>query len=70
LKRLIATGVAYQIAELHGYRGERDKAFEWLDRAYGQHDGGLLSLKIDPLMATLRQDPRYTDLLKKMRLPA
>jgi TolB-like protein/DNA-binding winged helix-turn-helix (wHTH) protein len=69
LKTLIAIGVSYQIAEVYGYRGESDRAFEWLDRAYQQHDGGLLVLKIDPLMANLRQDHRYSDLLRKMRLP-
>jgi hypothetical protein len=69
LNRLIATGVSYQIAEVCGYRGESDRAFEWLDRAYQQHDGGLLVLKIDPLMANLRHDPRYAGLLRRMRLP-
>jgi len=68
LKRLIGIGVSYQIAEVYGYRGESDRAFEWLDRAYQQHDGGLLVLKIDPLMASLRHDPRYIELLRKMRL--
>ena len=69
LKRLISTGAAYQIAEVYGYRGDSDKAFEWLDRAFQQRDGGLLSFKSDPLMASLRRDHRYAELLKKMRLP-
>ena len=69
LKKLIATGAAYQIAEVYGYRGESDKAYEWLERAYDQHDGGLLSLKIDPLLTSLRPDPRYAELLRKMSLP-
>jgi TolB-like protein/DNA-binding winged helix-turn-helix (wHTH) protein/Tfp pilus assembly protein PilF len=72
LKKLIADHqkyAAYQIADVYAYRGESGKAFEWLDRAYQHRDGGLLSLKIDPLLKSLRQDPRYSELLKKMRLP-
>src|SRR5215469_3895388 len=71
LKKLIATHSndwAFQIAEVFAYRGESDKAFEWLNRALQQRDDGLLDLKFDPLMKNVRQDARYTDLLKKMRL--
>ncbi len=60
---------AYQIAEVYAWRGEKDRAFEWLQRAYAQHDDGLSDLKIDPLLATLRTDARYAALLKKLGLP-
>jgi TolB-like protein/lipopolysaccharide biosynthesis regulator YciM len=60
---------AYQIAEVFSYRGKSDKAFEWLDRAYRQRDGGLPFLKIDPLLVDIRKDPRYMKLMKKMKLP-
>lgn len=72
LEKLIAThqgDSAYQIAEIYAFRGEINKAFEWLDRAYRQRDPGLPELKTSPLMKSLRQDPRYTELLKKLRLP-
>ncbi|HET8922003.1 MAG TPA: winged helix-turn-helix domain-containing protein [Candidatus Acidoferrum sp.] len=72
LKRLIAThqkDAAYQIAEAYAYRGETDKAFQWLDRAFQQRDPGTPEMKTDPLMKSLRQDPRYAELLRKMRLP-
>jgi TolB-like protein/DNA-binding winged helix-turn-helix (wHTH) protein/Flp pilus assembly protein TadD len=72
LKKLIAiyqNDCAFQIGEVYAYRGETDKAFEWLDRAYLQRDAGAPELKTDPLMRSLRQDRRYTELLKKMRLP-
>lgn len=62
-------GSAYQVAEVYAWRGEKDKAFEWLERAYAQHDGGLTFLKNDPLIAKLRGDPRYAALLKKLGLP-
>jgi tetratricopeptide (TPR) repeat protein len=60
---------AYQIAQVYAYRGESDKSFQWLKRAYKQRDGGLPSLNIDPLFKNLRHDPRYAELLKNMRLP-
>jgi len=63
------TDWAYQIAEVYAFRGESDKSFEWLERAYKQRDPGLPSIKTDPLFKSLRHDPRYTALLKKMRLP-
>jgi len=62
--------LAYQIAEVYAWRGETDKAFEWLQISYDNHDTGLLSLLIDPLMRGLRDDPRYKNLLAKLGLPA
>jgi len=59
----------YQIAEVYAYRGETDKAVEWLERAYENRDSGLIVVKIDPLLTPLRKDPRYIEILKKMRLP-
>jgi eukaryotic-like serine/threonine-protein kinase len=60
---------AFQIAEVYAFRGETDKAFEWLERAYAQRDGGLSEIKGDPLLKSLESDPRYAAFLKKMRLP-
>jgi len=60
---------AFQIAEVYAWRGEKDKAFEWLERAYAQRDGGLAETKGDQLLASLRGDPRYVALLHKMNLP-
>ena len=60
---------AIQIAEVHAHRGEIDSAFEWLERAYTQRDGGLSEIKGDPLLKKLEQDPRWPAFLKKMKLP-
>ena len=59
---------AYQIAEVYAYRGQLDKAFEWLNRAYDQRDPGVPEIKTDPLLENLRHDPRYTAFVKKMGL--
>jgi hypothetical protein len=40
-----------------------------LDRAVAQRDGGLIGLKLDEILASLRTDPRYQTLLRKMNLP-
>jgi hypothetical protein len=45
------------------------QAFEWLNRAYAQRDGGLVDIKVDPLLRSLRRGPRYAALLEKMPLP-
>jgi len=60
---------AYQVAEALAWRGEKDKAFEWLERAYQQRDGGLSEIKVDLLLDRLRGDPRFKTVLKKMNLP-
>jgi len=70
LTQKFADDWAYQIAEVHAFRGEIDKAFEWLDRAYTQRDGGFSEMKGDPLLKNLERDPRYKALLRKLKLPA
>jgi hypothetical protein len=61
-------GHAYQVAEVCGARGEADLAFDWLERAYLQRDGGLTSMKINPLLRSLHVDPRWGAFLRKMGL--
>jgi adenylate cyclase len=59
---------AYQIAEVHAYRGDKDRAFEWLERARRQRDPGLASLRKDPLLVNLRGDARWNAFLHTMGL--
>jgi TolB-like protein/Flp pilus assembly protein TadD len=63
-------GFAYQIAEVYAVRGEKDKAFEWLQISFDDRDAGMLSLAVDPLLRGLHDDPRYKNLLAKLGLPA
>jgi adenylate cyclase len=60
---------AFQIADTYAYRGEVDKAFEWLDRAYEAGDPGLSQILGEPLLASLFDDPRWPAFLGKMGLP-
>jgi TolB-like protein/Tfp pilus assembly protein PilF len=72
LAELIAYGrdvLAYQIAEVYALRGDADKAFEWLQISFDNHDAGTLALLVDPLLRGLRDDPRYKNLLAKLGLP-
>jgi serine/threonine protein kinase/TolB-like protein len=60
---------AYQIAALYADLGEKDHAFEWLNTAYQEHDVFLIALRTDFLFDSLRSDPRYAELVRKMGFP-
>ena len=71
LARLIessADTAAYQIADVYAYRGEKDRAFEWLERARRQRDSGLTGVRNDPLFAHLHEDPRWNAFVHVMGL--
>jgi TolB-like protein/predicted Zn-dependent protease len=57
---------AYQIAEAYSMRGDRDRAFEWLERSWTQRDPGLTWSRSDPFLRTLHGDPRWPAFLKKI----
>src|SRR5579859_2640457 len=70
LEQLIAKKESpYQIAGVYAWRGEKEQAFEWLERAYVERDLGLTWLKIDSGFRPWREDPRFQALLRKMNLP-
>jgi len=55
-------------AQLYVTLGERDRAFEWMDRAYEDRRGWLAYLKIEPMLDGVRDDPRFNRLLQRLRL--
>src|SRR5437667_1446912 len=63
-----AETAAYQIAEVYAYRGDKDRAFEWLERARRQRDPGLAGLRKDPLLTNLQDEPRWKAFLRTMGL--
>src|SRR5438874_2117106 len=63
-----AETAAYQIAEVYAYRGDKDRAFEWLERARRQRYPGLAGLHKDPLLTNLHADPRWNAFLHTMGL--
>ena len=49
--------------------GDKDHAFEWLNTAYQEHDVWLIALRTDPRFDSLRSDPRYAELVRKIGFP-
>jgi len=59
----------YDVATAYAILGERDEAFQWLEKAYATHNTGLVSIKSHAGFDTLHSDPRYAALLKRIGLP-
>jgi len=60
---------AYEIAAMYADLGDKDKAFQWLDTAYQERDWLLMGLTADYPFDSLRSDPRFAELVKKVGLP-
>ena len=60
----------YSIAIIHAGLGEKDQAFEWLEKAYEVRDWGMPFLKVDQTLDPLRSDARFQDLLRRMSFPS
>jgi serine/threonine protein kinase/TolB-like protein/Tfp pilus assembly protein PilF len=59
---------SYHFAIIHAALGERDEAFEWLEKTYEARSEALVWLKVDPRLDTLRTDPRFIDLQRRVGL--
>ena len=59
-------GQSLNIASVLAYRGETDRAFEWLDKAVTDRDSDFSHLGIEPLFAKLHSDPRWLPFLRKL----
>ncbi len=60
---------AMQIAKLYAHAGEKDRALDWLEKAYQERESRLVYLGVVPEWDPLRDDPRFQDLLRRMNLP-
>jgi hypothetical protein len=49
--------------------GDRDSAFDWLERAYAARENEIETIGAMPELDPLRGDPRFTSLLRRMRIP-
>ncbi len=65
-KRKYVTPIA--IALVYCGLGDNDETLKWLDKAYEERAGGLLSLRVRPMWASLRPDPRFSELLQRLGL--
>ncbi|MGH9554212.1 MAG: tetratricopeptide repeat protein, partial [Terriglobales bacterium] len=61
---------AAEFARIHAQLGDKDETFRWLNKALEDREYALVgSIKIIPAFAPLRSDPRYKEILRKMKLP-
>jgi tetratricopeptide (TPR) repeat protein len=58
----------FDVAVLYIGLGEKDQVLEWLEKAFADHSAWMAWLNVDPRFDTLRGDPRYRDLLRRMGL--
>ncbi len=56
----------YFIAIDYGLLGDKERVFEWLEKAYKERSSWLVEMRVDPLWDFVRSDPRYTDLLRRI----
>jgi len=69
LKATSGDALAYQYAEIYAQWGDRSRALEWLDTAMRLRDGGLETMKMDPLMDPLRKEPRFQAIERELKFP-
>ena len=60
---------AYGFATVYAGLGEKDQAFQWLEKSYQGHEGYVTILGIDPFLDNLRSDNRFADLVRRVGLP-
>ena len=60
---------AYNIAILYAGLGDKDQAFKWFERAFQEKSGQITQLKAETLPDSMRSDPRFKDLLRRMNIP-
>jgi TolB-like protein/Flp pilus assembly protein TadD len=59
---------AYAVAIGHIALGDKNRALEWLNRAYQERGGSLLLMKVDPAFDSLQSDPRFVNLVRRIGL--
>ena len=59
---------SYNIAEGYMRLEHKEKALEWLEKAYDEHDSGLVSIAVEPMFDSLRSEPRFKEIVRRMKL--
>jgi len=59
----------YDIAVIYAGLADKDRAFEWLNKALEQHDVQMVSIKVNPTLDRLRGDSRFQTLVEKVGIP-
>lgn len=56
----------FRIAVIHALRNDKDSAFQWLQRAYDRGWRNRVTTKVDPMLASLRDDPRFDEYARRI----
>ncbi len=59
----------YTFAMIYAGLGEKEQAFQWLEKSYQAHEPKITRIKVEPLLDNLRSDPRFADLMRRIGLP-
>jgi hypothetical protein len=60
---------SYGIALVYAGLGDKDQAFQWLEKSYQDREPRITRIKVDPLFDNLHSDPRFADLVRRVGLP-
>ncbi len=60
---------AFFAGMVYGILGDKDRAFQWLERGYRERSQAYSALNVDPSWDPLRSDPRFQDLVRRMNFP-
>jgi len=60
--------LAALIAAIYGALGDKEQALAWMEKGCDEHQNGVKEFKVSPRFDTLRSDPRFTDLLRRVKL--
>jgi DNA-binding winged helix-turn-helix (wHTH) protein/tetratricopeptide (TPR) repeat protein len=68
LKELSLKGYvsSYDVAIIYLGLGDQDSALDWLQNAYADHSVRLIGIKVEPMLDSLRADPRFTELMRRV----
>ena len=58
----------FSVALIWAQLGNKDQAFAWLEKTYGERNFRLLYIEVDPRLDGLRSDPRFADLVRRVGL--
>ncbi len=64
---LVDSDIAYAVASVYALAGDHDQAFEWLRRSVALGNGNKPWFDADPNLASLRDDDRFKDLMRRIR---
>jgi len=69
LKAPVQSVPSWRIASLYAQMGKKNEALTWLEKAYAERGGGMVRLKSDPEFDSLRSEPGFVAIIRRMNFP-